>query len=214
MTTLDQEQNDPNLYFMIEGGKALDVCKAFIAQRERAIKERQSLAKELGIDHYLFDELNGTLRSVRFTHHPHKDFTAAQRRGYYRPRKNSAWAKRFAGQPDHPHESSLISAELGIPTRLQHRSQNGHGTSHIGRPLYECGFLFLSVDGPYAMWIPDVEAEVARYLARGETVEEPALSFKAEFDGCRRILIQEWNLLVAQHDLADDSGICLMETMP
>lgn len=52
------------------------------------------------------------------------------------------------------------------------------------------------------MWIPDVAAQVRYEHDRGNQVGKREASFKAEFDGCRRIEIEEWELLVAQHNLA------------
>jgi hypothetical protein len=71
----------------------------------------------------------------------------------------------------------------------------------IGHPLFACGFLWASKDGPYGLWIPDVPAEVAKSKADGFIVAEPANSFKPEIPGCRLILEEEWNLMVAEQEL-------------
>ena len=56
------------------------------------------------------------------------------------------------------------------------------------------------------MWVPNVEAEVAIEIAKGNTVDEPANSFKLKFEGCRRIEPEEWEILALKHKL-ESKGI-------
>ncbi|MGC5808004.1 hypothetical protein [Ralstonia pseudosolanacearum] len=53
---------------------------------------------------------------------------------------------------------------------------------------------------------PDVPGAVARDEAKGYAVAEPAKSFKLEFEGCRRIEQEEWDILVAQHKLEEKTA--------
>ncbi|WP_150622366.1 hypothetical protein [Pandoraea horticolens] len=53
--------------------------------------------------------------------------------------------------------------------------------------------------------IPEVVADIE---ARGYTVEEPTKSFALSFEGCRRLEDEAWEILVAQHKLAEKRAVC------
>jgi len=190
-----------NVIFMIEGGRALEMVKHHIAEVKRVAEQSRALALELGVERIFTSLENGTLLSVEFPGKVHRDFTKPSKHGSH-PKKGTEWAKRFDAQQGYECPSYVISDALGIPLSISYSLSNGgHGSHMIGYPFSECGFLYLSADGPYAMWVPDVPAIVASNEAKGYTVEEPAKSFKLEFDGCRRIEKEEWDFLVAQHNL-------------
>jgi hypothetical protein len=186
------------LFFMIEGGKALELVKQHIVDRRRAEDDARALGRELGAESIRVGDSDGRILSVMFAGTPPTDFTRPDKHGC-RPKKGTHWAKRFAEQKGYESPSAVIHEALAIPFEIAYSDKNGTGFRRIGDPLQECGFLYLGQDGPYAMWIPDVHAEVAFDLSRGRAVAEPARSFKVQFDGCRKIDIEEWELLVAQH---------------
>jgi hypothetical protein len=190
-----------NLIFMIESGKALELVKQHIADRLESIERAKAVAIELRAADVSTSRVDGTVVAVRFNGAPHPDFKKPDKYGS-RPRKGTEWAKRLAAQQGYEHDSRLIMHGLGVPCGISYSGNGGSGSRLIGVPFNECGFLFLCKDGPYAMWIPDIEAEVKAYLDKGCAVEEPALSFRPQFDGCRRIETEEWDILVAQHKLA------------
>lgn len=190
------------LYFMIESGAVLDLIKNHIAERVRVRNAAIDLARELGTKDVSTSRENGVVVAIRFDGALHPDFKKPDKWGS-RPKKGTEWAKRFADQKGYENESYLISERLRVPMQISYTTDNGSGFRHIGYPLQECGFLFLGKEGPYAMWIPDVCAEVKRDEDQGHTVAEPAKSFEPVFDGCRLIEIEEWEILVAQHNLAE-----------
>lgn len=189
-----------NVIFMIESGKALALVKHHISEVLRVRNEVGALLEDLGVRRYRLNRVTGVLSAVDFDGAQHPDFKKPTKWGSY-PKKGTEWAKRFAEQRGHESDSGLISDAFSIPLSLSYRSEDSSGGRCIGSPLTECGFLYLSVDGPYAMWVPDVPAEVAYQESLGYTVDEPAKSFRLEFDGCRRIEPEEWDILVAQHKL-------------
>ena len=190
-----------NLIFMIEGGKALELVKSHIAERITTRAAIRKMATELGITDAVTDILTGNLQGVIFPGERHPDFKAPNRKGVSYPKKNSEWGKRFNAAPRYQPPASVIHDAMGVPCSLEYTEGQSHGWTSIGSPLQECGFLYISENGPYAMWIPDVPAEVAAMEADGKTVAEPAKSFVPEFDGCRRIEKEEWEILAAQHKL-------------
>lgn len=192
-----------NVLFMIEGGKALEMVKHYIAEKKRVRAANAVIAEELGVEDIFVDRVNGTIIAVRFPGKRHPDFTKETKRGAW-PKKGTDWHRRFADQVGYENQSALISETFGVPLSISYASATGesHGWRCIGGMLNECGFLWLSEDGPYAMWIPDIQGEVTRDLAKGYSVAEPALSFVPVFDDCRRIEQEEWDIFVAQHNLA------------
>lgn len=187
--------------FMIEGGKALDLVKAFIAERIRVSAEVRALAKELGVEHIYTSRATGVLTGVQFKDKVHPDFKKPDRKGISFPKKGSEWEKRLREQVGHQDQSAIIANAFNVPLSISYSDDAGSGVRCLGVPFTECGFLYLGADGPYAMWVPDVPAEVAHSESRGYTVGEPAKSFKLEFEGCRRIEREEWEILVAQQKL-------------
>lgn len=197
-----------NLLFMIEGGPMLPLVRQHIAERQRVHEANRQLLeplrKEYGVERASMDRENGTLLAVVFPNKVHPDFTKPSGRSHTsHPKKNTEWASKFAAQKGYESESHTISSTLNIPLFIEYSDKGGKGSRVIGGFFNECGFLYLGEEGPYAMWIPDVQAEVAADVKRGYTVQEPAASFKPEFPGCRRIEDEEWDILVAQHKLAE-----------
>ncbi|MDO9177170.1 MAG: hypothetical protein Q7U16_02410 [Agitococcus sp.] len=192
--------------FIIESGKALAMVRKHIAERISAQSVVRELAKDLRITEVLTDRTTGILTGVVFPAEIHAEFTKPKKRtGTSYPKKNTAWAARFAEQKGYRDPATWIAHEFSIPLSLSYRrldsefGNTGSGWSRLGSMLTACGFLYLSEHGPYAMWTPDVPALVAERLTPGILVEEPAASFKFDFDGCRRITHEEWDILVLQH---------------
>lgn len=193
-----------NAIFMIEGGRALDLVKDHIAERKRVAAQVRELAKELGVEYVSTSGPTGVLHAVYFRDNVHPDFTKPDSKGASRPKKKTEWAKRFAEQKGYAPPSETITEAFGIPTTItSYRLDEWVGSRGLGLPFRECGFLWFDEDGPYGMWTPDVTAEVAKEETKGGvTVAEPTKSFKLEFDGCRRIERDEWELLVIKDRLA------------
>lgn len=191
-----------NLLFMIEGGRALEMVKAHIAERERVREEVRLLAKELGVESVYTDRSSGVLMGAIFYGAPHPDFKKPTgRHGVSYPKKGSSWGKRLSAQNGYASPARSIPEEFNIPLQIAYEYDGGNGWRMLGNPLSECGFLHLGPDGPYAMWIPDVEAAVLDHESRGQIVRDPAKSFRPAFDGCRKIESEEWEILVLQHKL-------------
>ena len=188
--------------FMIEGGKALEMVKEHIADRQRVQEEVSAMLEELGVSEYSASRTNGVLFRVVFSGVVHQEFCKATgSHGLSSPRKGSSWGKRFMAVKGYKEVAPWIAETFGVPCQISYKYENGHGSRHIGNIFNEFGFLYLGADGPYAMWTPDVPAEVAQCEAIGYTVEEPAKSFVLDFDGCRRIEKEEWEILALQHKL-------------
>lgn len=194
-----------SLYFLIEGGSLLDLVRQHIAAHQETNKSNVAILLELGVERYWPSMTKGTVGSVVFPGPRNADFTKPNSKGASIPRKGTEWHRRFADQVGYDVMGYDLAETLGIPTNIQYRKGDDiRGGSSIGGGFTSgVGFLYMSPDGPYALYIPDVAAIVADYEARGYTVDDVCKNFKPEFDGSRPILKEEWDLLVAEHDLAE-----------
>ncbi|WP_432263389.1 hypothetical protein [Cupriavidus sp. TMH.W2] len=188
--------------FMIEGGRALDLVKAHISEVYRVDAVVRALAQSVGGDRIYTSREDGRLLSVVFRGERHPDFTLGNKYGS-KPKKGTESAVRFAAQVGYRSPEEAIQTELGVLWRINYGADGSQGFRMLGVPFSSCGFLWLGDDGPFAMWIPDVQSEVRSAEAGGYVVGGPAKSFCMEIDGCRRIDREEWELLVAQKKLAD-----------
>lgn len=188
-----------NALYMIEGDPALSAVRAFIADRQRVVREINALASSFGASQYWFDRESGVLRSLAFEGDPHPDFKKPDRHGRCFPKRNSAASATFRAQRGHASAVQLVADLFSVPLSLQYTTEGGWGSTHIGNFLAEAGFLYFGPEGPYALWIPDVAAEVARMQSEGKTVT--TATFDMELPGCRRIESEEWDILVARHRL-------------
>lgn len=185
--------------YIIEADPMLSAVRRHIAERQRVHAENVRLAEQFGAHRISTDRMDGTLRALTFKKEKHPDFTKPRARdGLSWPRKGTEAASAFKAQKGHDDPSRTISEAFNIPLTLSYKTDTSEGSCCIGRMLTECGFLYFSSEGPYALWIPDVAAIIAERVAGGQIVEQ---SFDMVLPGCRRILTEEWELMVAQHKL-------------
>jgi hypothetical protein len=188
-----------HVLFLIEGGQALKLAKKHYADVQRTRREAIGLVKELDPEaRYRVSDDDGRVTAIMFSGKRHPDFTLPNKFGS-RPKKGTPSADKWKAQAGHESPSTVISKAFKVPLSIGYGEG---GWRHIGYPLRECGFLYLGAKGPFAMWVPDVPTIVAEYEDKGQAVKEPAKSFKLEFDGCRRIEQEEWDIIVAQNKLA------------
>lgn len=189
--------------YIVDTDPALSLVKQHIADRQRVRLQNHALATELGITQWHVSRTTGEITAVDFPEEVHPQFKKPGRFGS-QPKKNSEWAKRFSEQKGYECASGAIAQAFKVPTSISYVTlDGGKGWRMMGFPFQECGFLFLSEDGPYAIWIPDVAACVSQLEDKGYTVDEEAKSFNMQIPGCRRIEQEEWDILVAQKKLND-----------
>lgn len=193
-------------FYLIESGKALDMVKHHIAERIRVRKQGVDLLKELGQEQARVwtDRRTGVLSCIEARRGKQPEgFTVPDSKGRSWPKKGTEWAKRFAEQVGYEPVSESIARAFGIPLSTSYTTENGSGACCIGFPLSECGFLYLGEDGPYAMWIPDVQKIIRDMEADGRMVHEDTKRFTMTIEGCRRIEKEEWEIMVLQDQLAE-----------
>lgn len=193
-----------DLYFAVEGGKTMDLAREYVAERSAVEKNNRALAKELGADQYVISLMDGVLSGVVFVDKHHPDFKRADRKGLCFPKKGSGWATRMAATKGYDKRGYKLADALGVPTTVNYTTEGGYGSSVISRGWSSgVGFLYLSENGPFALYIPDIAEVVARHEALGHTVCDECKNFHPIFDGARPILKEEWELVIAQYELEE-----------
>lgn len=193
-----------DLYFAVEGGTTLDLARKYVAERAAVEANNRALAKELGAEQYVISLIDGVLSGVVFAEKQHPDFKRPDRKGLCFPKKGSGWATRLSETKGYDKRGYRLADALGVPTTIDYTYPEGSGSSTISRGWSSgVGFLYLSEDGPFALYIPDISEVVARYEAKGYTVCDECRNFNPVFHGARPILQEEWELVVAHHDLEE-----------
>jgi hypothetical protein len=192
--------------FLIEGGKALELIREHIQEILRVRRDIKVLCDELGVEDICTERISGVLTRVVFKDKVHKDFTVADKRGTSRPKSGTEWCKRFDAQKGYRHSSAIIEKRLKVVTRLNVNTSHGSESwRNLGDLFYPCGFLFMSPDGPYAMYMPDLPRECEAIEAQGDTIINLPTR-ELQFEGCKRIEKEEWEIMVLQHKLAEKKG--------
>jgi len=193
-----------SVIYLIEGGKALQLVKQHIEEVKRVRNDVRLIAEELGIREGQTNNFTGVLISVLFKRGavPEGWTKPDRKHGASRPKKGTPMAARFAAQVGYKAPSTVISDELGVPLDVSYENGKSIGSRGLGEnPFRPCGWLYCSGSGPFALFTPDVVGEVKRLKAAGWTVTGEAANFTGVIDGCRRIESEEWDIVVAQHEL-------------
>jgi hypothetical protein len=194
------------LYFLVEGGTTLDICRAHIREKLDVLADQKAMLAELG-EHVEWSQspIDGKVWGVRFKDRGrHPEFTAPNKHGVCGPKKKSEWAAKFKAGRGWDKGGYGIAKALGVPTNIEYRRQGEEGGGMMSAsPTFDAGVGFLWLDqdnGPFALYVYDIAARIADLKAReGYLVDEPANSWVPAFDGARQIHEAEWELLVAQH---------------
>jgi hypothetical protein len=208
--------NEENVkLFMIEGGVMLQVVKDYIQSvldlRERKIEALKKLGLDSETTEVWSSNYDGRMVAVTLPRDfkNKADWTKPNSQGRSSPKKGTEAHKIFFDKSlGIKSAESVIIEKLKVPTQLAYSTATGKGFTSIGRMLSSCGFLYMSKDGPYALWIPDVEACVAELKAQNVRYKSFKVlggteNWKLEVEGLRPILQEEWDLLVAQKNLEE-----------
>ena len=204
------------LYFLIEGpGRAMELVTQYVAERSKAVQAINDFAKKFGASSYSTETDTLNLVGLAFdgpVPQGWKSIGGTSRRGgkqLFGPRKGSAAHEEMLALPQVSIIPRMVAADLGIPTVIDYVLDNGEicGGSMLSLPGSECGFAYPSTSGPFLLWIPDVEkaAESCEKslvkMVPSISVAEAIKKYRPAFDGCRQILREEWDVIVAQHAL-------------
>lgn len=203
--------NSDQLFFMIEKpGVALDLVKASIAERIAVKNEILEFIKKIGAETCCIYH-DGTVGGFKFKGTPPAGWKAKNSKGDSYPRKDSGIQKEINALPRYTITSYYIAEKLGIPLQIIWNDKDGKlcGFQCIGYPFNECGFAYPCEDGPYLLWLPDVAESVNKAASDGihsGEIDQSLIDFLAEFPGCRQIDREEWEFIVAKHNMEKKRG--------
>lgn len=190
-------------YYLIEGGRPLELVKHHIAERDRVRLANVAIADELGVQEGRFASWGecGVLTAVKFCGKPPEGWTKPDRHGCSRPKHGTEWAKRLDALKGWKDPSDIIREEFKVPCTMFYLTDGGEGSKTIGG-FSPNGFLWASLEGPFAMYIPDVAGEIKLFEAEtGYAVTEPDRNWELTAPGLRRIEKEEWTILANQKTL-------------
>ena len=192
--------------FLIESGRALELAQQWMQEEHAQRRQAREIGQELGVSRVYLSFDTGVVLGVYFGDKlaVHPDFRKPNRKGASFPKKHSGWAVRLAQQHERKLTMAQVNKELGIPDSLcvRHAADGSEIWRMLSSPVNPSGFLSLSDQGPFAIWTPDVDDAIRQEREAGNEVLTFPKDFKFIIAGTRRILPEQWDLMVAEHRLA------------
>jgi hypothetical protein len=187
-------------YYIVESGFLLDIAdsyrKDFLEAKERIFEYVKGLGGEtykLGIRDQLY--AIGFPKRIQ-----PKDFKRPDSDGCCQPYVRSKLNDDFK-EYSLPSCVKPLKLALGFPDSLSYKTGTGKGSVCIGHPFRPAGFYWYNADSPLLLSIPDVDA-YAKNIAKGRgdiIFTGDQHTWKLDDNGCREIIVEEWDLMVAKH---------------
>lgn len=188
-----------NKYYLIESGVMLDAVKLHIDSLIKSREAASELAKSLGAEDIFCSQLDARVTGFGFKRGKQPDgWTKPKPNGFCRPKARSKDEKLIDELPRPTNDNKAVLEILGLHLCVTYKSEHGEGSSFIGNPFREAGFLYPAKDGPYAFWIPDVQHYIDDYISRGYTITNNIADWSMGLAGVREITKSEWELEVAK----------------
>lgn len=137
-----------------------------------------------------------------------------KRNGGVYPKNSKAgkpWREAWDALPKKPNAQERLKDVLGCPTWFSAKFPDGssHGR-HIGAFEEPIGLYWYSADSPILLRTPDVKKYLKEFKAdgKGEPIwdENRNPEHYAPPDGLKEILREEWDLMTARHEAAQNEG--------
>lgn len=187
--------------FLIESGRALELAQQWVQDEQVQRRQRREIGQALGVSRVYLSFDTGVVLGAYFGDKlaVHPDFRKPNRKGASFPKKHSGWAARLAQQHERKLTMAQVNKELGIPDSLCVRHPDGSEVWRmLSSPVTPSGFLSLSDQGPFAIWTPDVDDVLRQEREAGHEILTFPKDFKFTIAGTRRILPEQWDLMVAE----------------
>lgn len=187
-------------YFLIEGeGKAKELVENWLQEWSDAVDRTIAFVKEIGAERHTRSEDTGVLTGVVFDKGQAPDgWIKPNKRGITRPKKGTELYKRFNSQKGCEKFSPIFAKAFSIPTTMWPTDAEGKQCRvEMGHWFTPCQLV--SNGKQHCVIIPNVAYYVAKAEAEGLTVPEDVKAFKPQFEGCRAITREDWELIEIQH---------------
>lgn len=191
-------------YYIAERGPILDICKKYSA--DRAAWHKSVFEFLRGIGGVAFQtNLDGEVYSVKFENDAPKGFKAQNKQGCREPYAKSEWPAKLAALGTRPCAGDYLDPFIKAPRRIQYKTRTGGvGSILTGHPFAFYQILWFSEDGPFCVALPDIERDIKR-------IKEDSVEITSDISlnlpkGLRRILVEEWDLMVAKARLSQEAA--------
>lgn len=188
-------------YYLITDGPLLDAVKASIASVVATDNATYEFCERLGVKQ-VRKGFRGTPISFLFDRRVPQGFTHRDKHGASHPKRNSEYYEAWQKIPPNQDDVKVIQEITGIPLSYNYSDGEGcSGGSAIGDILFACGFLYPSTKGPYVLYVPDVQAQLAEFKTErpNAVLEDNIEAWRMNVPGIEEITKARWDLIVAQH---------------
>lgn len=193
-----------NKYYLIESGPLLDAVKECIEMKAKTREATIRFCERIGVEKYRAG-FRGTPISFIFPGRVIKGFTQRDRHGNSHPKKDGPYYEEWRNIPEHQNSTSVIQSITGIPLFYSYTTTIGNGSSAIG-DIFPCGFLYLSAEGPYVMYVPDIAKYFEEFKEQtpDAVIKDDADKWQINVEGITEISQAHWELMVAQHKVEQE----------
>jgi hypothetical protein len=191
-----------SVYYLIEGDPFLSIAKEFCKLHLEAHGRICEYVHSINGEFWRLS-LSGRISGIKFKDgYSHVDFKKPDKYGAcYPKRKSEHYAKFQDSNLKMPNATEFVLSKVYIPINLDYQYGEVTGGRSVGHPFTPIGLYWFSLknDAPILLEIPNVE-----YTRESMKIENPDISFKKDGEwkmnetGLKKILIEEWDLMVAR----------------
>lgn len=188
-----------NQLYLIESGVMLDAVKNHIEQVKACRIAYSDFAQEYGAKQYYHNSKK--LYGLSLRKAP-DGWTKPKKNGETYPKRGHADCDKIKNLPELPDQCDAIFNITGVPLCISYEGDGTSGSTCIGSPLNECGFLYIQRHNLYAFWTPDVKKYLEDYSQY--KITNGADKWEMKIDGVTPISQAKWDLLVAECKVKDE----------
>ena len=200
----------PKLYWLVEGeGQVAEIAKHYAGQRAFVNGKAEEFCRKHGASSFSRDAVTHEIVGCTFAGpvpSGWKSIGGTGKRGgtqLFAPKQGTEARREMLELPIMDFNVSDIADALGIPSIIEFEYEDGRpgGGATISLPGYECGFAYPSLEGPFLFWTADYKAaiQMAEKWAAENGLNVCDIDAPAGFEGCREIIKEEWDLVLAKH---------------
>ena len=195
-------------YYLITDGPLLSAVKTSIKMKRELLESAHAFKDERGAKSFFLSHVEPAVKGLLFDKGVKlpADWKKPDERNFSEPYKKSEEMRLMNSLPKGQNDRDVIYEITGIPQEFEYKKGKPEsraydwGYARAGIPLNEHGFLYLSDDGPYCLWITDLKKVIQdEYLDRGYSVSENVLKWEMNVEGITEISQEKWESIAGAH---------------
>ena len=198
----------PKLYWLVEGeGQVKEFAVAYAKERAFVVGQAEAFCIKHGASSFSSAPDTKEVVGVTFpgpVPEGWKSIGGTAKRGaqLFAPKHGTDARREMDALPRMTLTMRDVATALGIPTLVEFDAEDGQygGSATISLPGHECGFAYPSLEGPFLLWTADYEEafKMAEQFASDHGLKFSRPDAPDGFEGCRKILKEEWDLVLAK----------------